>query len=514
MTASFNLIDQPWIPCIDLNGGVQDYSIQGVFENAQNLLDIAPSSPLEKVAIYRYLLAILHRVYGPKNVQAWAELWRAETLDSDALRDYLESRYNCFDLFHPERPFMQFTDTRYKPKGDVHGLAYGTGFHPKKWYCHELLATSSSLTFPQATRGFLSVLTFGFGGLSGLKNVSHEDSACTKGMTFLIQSESLKRSLLLNLNKYELDLDSFEPDLPNWEVKDAFELSSKRTSNGLLDQLTYPVRKINLFVDPGKTVVNNYQMGIGLGFDADSDPMKWYRIDKKRGAIPCVFDQQKSMFHHIHSLLTIDKVDNLPPAIFAWLATLVRQEVLSSTDTLHCAALGVSKNKGRNDFVREEKFSFSSKLLTSEVHHRILVDATEYMEKAEFVLKKTCVMFALHTHIANAGQYSWKIFSIKGNSNEQVSKANSDTCLEWVQASGFKRLFWSTHDVPFLRFIDSLGNTDEADLNILRNDWEKQVRDLTTHVFEKIIHTSASKVRTKKAYALASRYFYGALNNI
>lgn len=68
MTISFNLIDEPWIPCIRLDGKPDELSLRAVFAQAHQLREIRGDSPLETASLHRLLLAVLHRVFGPYGV--------------------------------------------------------------------------------------------------------------------------------------------------------------------------------------------------------------------------------------------------------------------------------------------------------------------------------------------------------------------------------------------------------------------------------------------------------------
>ena len=73
--AEFNLIDEPWIPCIDLHGQRVEYGIRDTLLKAHELREICDDSPLVTVAIHRLLLAILYRAHeGPKGFGDWRRM--------------------------------------------------------------------------------------------------------------------------------------------------------------------------------------------------------------------------------------------------------------------------------------------------------------------------------------------------------------------------------------------------------------------------------------------------------
>lgn len=62
--AEFNLIDEPWIPCIALDGQSIEYGIRDTLLKAHELREICDDSPLVTVALHRLLLAILYRIHS------------------------------------------------------------------------------------------------------------------------------------------------------------------------------------------------------------------------------------------------------------------------------------------------------------------------------------------------------------------------------------------------------------------------------------------------------------------
>jgi len=199
MIPSFNLVDQPWIPCLKRNGEVIDLSLRALFARSHELVDLAADSPMENAALYRFLLAILHRNFGPANSKQWQELWQADSFPLDTINEYFTEWYERFDLFSAEHPFGQFAeDKRVNPKSVV-SLKHGFGMLPSGWFDHQVETEDQlevRLSPPEAARDLLTVLAFGFGGLSGIPNISHTDAFCTKGVIFVVQGDNLKQTLM------------------------------------------------------------------------------------------------------------------------------------------------------------------------------------------------------------------------------------------------------------------------------------------------------------------------------
>lgn len=64
-TNTFNLIDEPWIPCRTINGA-RTLSIREIFDGSGEALAIVGDSPTQDYAVLRVLLAIFWRAHHHK----------------------------------------------------------------------------------------------------------------------------------------------------------------------------------------------------------------------------------------------------------------------------------------------------------------------------------------------------------------------------------------------------------------------------------------------------------------
>lgn len=99
MTRLFNLIDEKWIPIT----GKGLLSLQEVF--ADPSLTSIGGTPIQKIALTKFLLAIAHSAFTPKNIGEWEKL-KPEGLASKS-SDYLKNHKDEFWLYDPEHPFLQ-----------------------------------------------------------------------------------------------------------------------------------------------------------------------------------------------------------------------------------------------------------------------------------------------------------------------------------------------------------------------------------------------------------------------
>jgi len=122
--AEFNLIDEPWIPCIDSLGKRVEYGIRDTLLKAHALREICDNSPLVTVAIHRLLLAILYRAYcGPQDFRSWRDLYGEGALSQEQLEGYLDKWRMRFDLASSSYPFFQIGQLETNNATSVNRLA-------------------------------------------------------------------------------------------------------------------------------------------------------------------------------------------------------------------------------------------------------------------------------------------------------------------------------------------------------------------------------------------------------
>lgn len=118
-TNSFNLIDEKWIPTVD-KGFV---SLKQVFSDRE--IKQLGGSVIEKLSIFKLLLAIAQSAYTPKDDLDWRNYSKKNFVSK--VNSYLDKWHDNFFLYSDENPFLQFpilssfkTELKYSPqRGDV-----------------------------------------------------------------------------------------------------------------------------------------------------------------------------------------------------------------------------------------------------------------------------------------------------------------------------------------------------------------------------------------------------------
>lgn len=94
----FNLVDEPWVPVV----GRGLVSLATIFSD--NSLPALGGNPVQKIALFKLLLAIVQTAYTPMDEDDWEELGIQEI--SKKSLDYLRKNQDLFWLYG-EKPFLQ-----------------------------------------------------------------------------------------------------------------------------------------------------------------------------------------------------------------------------------------------------------------------------------------------------------------------------------------------------------------------------------------------------------------------
>ena len=266
MTASFNLLDEPWIRVTRLDGAPDEVSLLSLFREATDIAGIHGEIASQDAAVLRLLLAICHRAMdGPEDLDVWEEYWEdSGSLGRDAV-DHLERHRERFDLRDPERPFFQVAGIR-AASGKLWGLKSLIADVPNNnpLFTTRIAEGLESIGWAEAARWLVHVHAF---DPAGIRSGAVGDPLAKKGRSFpigtgwagqigtvTVMGENLERTLLLNTVVCgELDgLNGVDPasDLAPWEREpDGPARAPAREPLGPVDCYTWQTRRVLLHGD-------------------------------------------------------------------------------------------------------------------------------------------------------------------------------------------------------------------------------------------------------------------------
>lgn len=261
MPVKFDLLTEPWLPVVTLEGVHTEVSLSEVFSRAHELRWLEGEVPVVTAALHRMLLAFAHRAYGPEDADVWTRLWRARSLHEHSdhqqrFEAYVARFSDRFDLFHATHPFLQTPGLQEKTMGSVAQLLpHRASGNNATLFDHTTAADQLIVAPAQAARWLVTAQAFDTGGMKTpwRADKTSEPGLANRFATTLLEGATLHETLLLNMPLYHPRAGYPQPtsteDCPLWEQphppgpdpdKDGRALA------GWTDVLTWPSRRVLL----------------------------------------------------------------------------------------------------------------------------------------------------------------------------------------------------------------------------------------------------------------------------
>jgi CRISPR system Cascade subunit CasA len=335
MTPAFNLLDEPWIPVRTHAGEVFDINLGDALLKARDYAALAETSPPNLIALYRLLLAMLHRALTTQHGK-WNDAdrarWFRDGLPEAPIRAYLAQWRERFWLFHPTEPFMQVAalaeadETRDKLKARTQIELEGANGNTPVMFDHSLDEIPVAVRFAAACRNLLGFLQFTPGGL--VKTVRDSDKAGALANTAAVTPVGANLSETLLLGSHPFDAIRMD-DLPSWE-RPAPSMAMLRAeptlATGPDDRYTRLSRAVLLVRDCESERLRHIRFAAGIALNEDPnapDPMACYRINKEGKAIRVSFGEGRAIWRDLPSLVPDPgHSHDIPAAILGWAANL------------------------------------------------------------------------------------------------------------------------------------------------------------------------------------------------
>lgn len=322
----FNLVDEPWIPCVMLDGSQQEVSLRDALGRAREIREVYDPSPLVTVALHRLLLTVLHSVFGPRNDDEWKPLWRRGHWDIGELDAYWARWRHRFDLFGSERPFAQVPrmgDAGERPIAAL--LIEAASGNNATLFDHGLVEGAEAVPAGRAACYLLAHQAFAV-GFGKSKPFYLKDAPLTRGFTAMAYGENLFETLALNLMSKDFWTGFAQKgdDAPFWERDILPEPDEEGTYPlGRKDYLSWLSRRVHLI--PEGESLRVAQCQIQQNYCLPPDPIQWdpfmkYRRDDKSGWNPARLMADRAVWRDCHALLHMKMDGESRPELLNWLA--------------------------------------------------------------------------------------------------------------------------------------------------------------------------------------------------
>lgn len=210
-----NVAFDPWIPAVNMEGERVLISLNQVFTEGEKYADLAVR-PHERVSLMRLFMCIAHAALdGPKDYAEWEEVPKQLL---DAASEYLQKWKDSFELFHPEKPWLQVIKLKPAKENDEKSftplakLDFAMASGATATIFDHGGGAKRSLDYSQLILGLIGIQNFSTCGLlsrplwngSACPN-SAKDAPCITSSMFhvFLQGTHIQETICLNLCDYE-----------------------------------------------------------------------------------------------------------------------------------------------------------------------------------------------------------------------------------------------------------------------------------------------------------------------
>lgn len=510
--AEFNLIDQKWIPCIDLHDQRVDYGIRDTLLKAHELREICDDSPLVTVALHRLLLAILYRVHsdphdfnGPRDFAAWKELYDCGSFNLSKVTVYLEKCSNRFDLFADSHPFFQLTELETRKAISVTRLATECASgNNATLFDHSNDEQEVYWPPAQAAKNLLACQSFALGfGKSGNAKINGKDEAlpysadaiALRGMSILLQGKTLFDTLMINLSPNE------DNSLPPWELDDSHKYRDKLNgknrravaSFGIVDRLTWQSRLVRLLPNNGISSTMYFTQG-RFADKSPGDPMKVYRTSKEEGIFAVSLSSGKAAWRDAHAILTLppSNSDERRPECFNLVARARSTGAVQQGRQFvaHVVGLASAPNKaGKFLLWRHERIPVPAVLLADVNLIERLGGLLQNAEQAASELNRRARRIA-------------KLYLAPDAESPDGRQADKEevTVTKVADAIDPRPAYWARLEKHFFALLENLPN----DWDATNDDWKPDSHQTATNAWREHVKDEARRALTESIRSLGT----------
>lgn len=352
VSSGFNLYYEPWIPVLYTSGEIQTVSLKQLFEDGYSIRKIHSGDATTDVAILGIVVVVLFRAVlkdpsEHKDLEGDPKSWIRDVRsgNSDRLRfvfDYFERHQDRFNLFDPERPFMQVADL-HTSKGEIKPVSRLVLDSESEYFSMRAEKTLISLSYAEAARYLVTVQAYDY---SGIKSGAVGDPRVKGGKGYplgvgwygttgkiIVHGENLIETLLYCID-YEqlLNVEKVKgkkrplalKDKPVWEHEDPDTAAPRAYKNGdptkykdepalatgMCEILTWQSRRVRLFPENGRVTGVLVSNG-DKWFDRNTytDPLTAYRYSKNQSTqtrpvwMPKVHSAERTLWRGVDALL-------------------------------------------------------------------------------------------------------------------------------------------------------------------------------------------------------------------
>jgi CRISPR system Cascade subunit CasA len=483
-------------------GPAVECSLSEVLTNAFAYREIYDNSPLVTVSLHRLLLAILHRVCGPRNLRE-ARALVGDGLPVEAIRSYLGKWHDRFDLFDERNPFYQTAGLEMSRPSGLSRLATEVNFGGI--FDHTADHGSPPYSPAEAARLLVAAQSFALGfGKSGNATINGTkieppysvDAILLRGVTVWLAGKDLGETLAVNLCPSE---SARGGDLPAWELSAPHELRDTlvdgrrraHSARGISDRYSWQSRLLRLIptVVARQTVVREVYFTQGRNADkAPDDPMKAYTKREEEGFTPVTLSVSRASWRDSHAMLATNRAVFRRPGMFDLVASLLESGVIApeASFTVNVVGLATAPNKaGKFILWRHDRLPAPAVLLNDANLVERLGDLLTSAERIGALLRNFARDLC-RAYLSTAGK-----------------PADSDAVNKLADEIDPRRSYWARLEGCFYALLRELPKDKET----ASEQWHKAVAQEARKAFHESANQLGQSARAIRARALVRPRF-------
>ncbi|MDT3741237.1 MAG: type I-E CRISPR-associated protein Cse1/CasA [Candidatus Kapabacteria bacterium] len=458
--ASFNLTDKAWVPVIMQNGDNILLSLNDVFSKSHEIREIHSDSVLETISIYRFLQALLIRIYNVNEEDNWLSIWEEGKFDAAPAKEYFTKWFARFDIFDKDRPFYQSTQTLSPDNTAFFKLRHeNSSANAATLFDHTYDAQEIAVPIWRIPALLITAQSYSVGG--GIsKPFNFSGSPLIGGCTFWIKEEVLFKSLLLNTDSDNIHIR--QDTIPSWE-RDYCVKCISRVPEDYLDYLTWQSRSIKFVCDDecfdnnGNMIFSNQKAKMyfhqGDRLDAEfEDPLMAKKAGKDK-VLSVRFDKEKALWRNAEVLFKNEEINGVRTSKNL---SFVKGECYrlgyDLTHKFEIEAYGLLNDQAKIIFIKKEILSFFPSLMQKEREHLIPAFLTLADEQSKILY---FALFSLGRNI---------LYSSK-DENAKLSTDEKNDVNRFIKSLSIEKNYWTSLETLFLIYLEKAAaaefNEDE-----------------------------------------------------
>lgn len=308
MSVSFNVLDEPWIPVVRIDGSRELLGIRETLKCAPELKEISAVSPLEEFSVYRFLSVFLMDALRPKRSSSIKKLLNQGAFDMEQIEAYIslcESEGVSFDLFDEKRPFMQAAyvkewDKEPKPVGVIDCFLPSGNNH---LHFEHGKVDQRSIPVDKAARLLLTIQQFCTAGAQGYPSGVN----ASPPYFGVVKAENLFETLVYSLLPIQSIEISFDEPSVIWRSMNAVEPKKEVGQTSWLRGMLFPARRISLVPPKEGEEVTQVYLAQGENFvnkEVWTDPFVSYRT-LDTGRVPLRPKGEKPVWRSMYDIIDV-----------------------------------------------------------------------------------------------------------------------------------------------------------------------------------------------------------------